>query len=224
MGGFGSGGYRWGQRRRLVENCVVLDIHVLARADLFLTHPELVVRWNDSLWGIATFDPQRRELRVVFQPGGKPIDQVIGISSVRCHLAGQRHYFQCPQCGTRATKLYLPHRATAPPQDTGNGFACRRCWGLVYESRNIQNRFHIAIRRVGRVERTLGGRPSVLGELPPKPKRMRWHTYNHLAEIYAAERRSASEELFNDYLKHFGKKSANFMRAAGSPSDKGRVR
>ena len=42
-----------------------------------------------------------------------------------------RVFLQCPQCWRRATRLYVP-TATA-------WAACRRCWGLTYQSRTQNN-------------------------------------------------------------------------------------
>jgi len=38
-----------------------------------------------------------------------------------------RLFLTCPRCGQRATRIYVPRKDT-------DG-ACRRCWGLTYESR-----------------------------------------------------------------------------------------
>lgn len=42
-----------------------------------------------------------------------------------------RAFLICPRCALRATRLYVP------TQDSW--LACRRCWGLTYESRTLQN-------------------------------------------------------------------------------------
>lgn len=42
-----------------------------------------------------------------------------------------RLFFRCPRCTRPATRLYVPCEDT--------GAACRRCWGLTYESRQERN-------------------------------------------------------------------------------------
>jgi hypothetical protein len=42
-----------------------------------------------------------------------------------------RVFLCCPRCGQRCTRLYMPL------QDSW--LACRRCWGLTYASRTLQN-------------------------------------------------------------------------------------
>jgi hypothetical protein len=42
-----------------------------------------------------------------------------------------RVFFECPRCRRRCTRLYLPL--------PDSYLACRRCWGLTYSSRTLQN-------------------------------------------------------------------------------------
>jgi len=42
-----------------------------------------------------------------------------------------RVFFRCSRCGELSTRLYLP----LPESD----FGCRRCWGLSYASKSLQN-------------------------------------------------------------------------------------
>lgn len=42
-----------------------------------------------------------------------------------------RVFFECPECRQRVTRLYAPLEASP--------LACRRCWGLTYDSRTRQN-------------------------------------------------------------------------------------
>jgi hypothetical protein len=42
-----------------------------------------------------------------------------------------RLFLRCPRCERRATRIYLPTPEAWP--------ACRRCWGLTYESRQLRN-------------------------------------------------------------------------------------
>jgi hypothetical protein len=42
-----------------------------------------------------------------------------------------RVFLHCPRCGRRCTRLYMPLE--------DSWLACRRCWGLTYASRTLQN-------------------------------------------------------------------------------------
>ena len=59
-----------------------------------------------------------------------PVHQRIALTRSRPNFGGLRWWFLCPgngqPCGRRCYKLYLPAG--------GEGFACRRCHGLVYSS------------------------------------------------------------------------------------------
>lgn len=51
----------------------------------------------------------------------------ISITETHCHYGGKRHWFNCPQCGRRASTLYCHGR-----------YVCRQCLGLHYKSQLIQ--------------------------------------------------------------------------------------
>jgi hypothetical protein len=42
-----------------------------------------------------------------------------------------RVFLRCPKCSRLATRIYVPASDTSP--------ACRRCWGLTYQSRQRRN-------------------------------------------------------------------------------------
>ena len=56
-----------------------------------------------------------------------------------------RAFLRCPRCKGRVTRLYIPSETAHP--------ACRRCWGLTYESRQQGN------------YKTSGGLPPILSPL-----------------------------------------------------------
>src|SRR5215467_12864980 len=78
----------------------------------------------------------------------KSIQQRVPIRLTACHLGGVRPWFVCPvyrngrYCGRRAAILYC----------AGELFACRRCYGLAYESQQ-QTALH---RRLGQARNILG--------------------------------------------------------------------
>lgn len=77
-------------------------------------------------------------------------------------------------------KLYLPNGA--------HRFASRRAYGLAYASQR-RSRTDVGHDRLRRLYRKLGGKYNHFEQPPPpKPKWMRWQTYDRLrAEIAAAE-------------------------------------
>jgi len=67
----------------------------------------------------------------------KEHDDKIPIISTPCRYGGRRYWFRCPwyangrYCGRRVANLYLGDEV----------FACRHCYNLTYESRNVGGRF-----------------------------------------------------------------------------------
>src|SRR5687768_14370535 len=109
-------GGRWGPRRTRVTECRA----VLRAEDLYT---ELLKDKADSV-----------------RPGAA--------GSFSCTIGGRNHtagweirqnavwtrgrvFLRCPRCMLRCTRLYLPLETSY--------LACRRCWGLTYTSRTLQN-------------------------------------------------------------------------------------
>ena len=115
------------------------------------------------------------------QTGRQPVGLV---REARKPFGGRRVFFLCPRCECRACILYL-RRGT---------WACRRCHGLAHwvEALSLRQR---RVRRLVRLRERIGQAPggAVLGPLPPKPKRMRWRTYERIAsELVELQRRHFS--------------------------------
>jgi hypothetical protein len=84
-----------------------------------------------------------------------------------------RWWWVCPATGRRVAKLYLPVG--------GARFLSRQAYGLVYASQG-EDEVARAHRRAARLHALLGSpRRSAFGATPPKPKWMRWPTYERLA-------------------------------------------
>ena len=106
---------RWGRRRTRVTECWA----VLRAEDVYtslLRGPEPVAagEHGEVAWTLG-----ERSFTVAFE-----------IRANRVWRHG-RVFLRCPQCSRRATRLYVP-TATA-------WAACRRCWGLTYQSRTQNN-------------------------------------------------------------------------------------
>jgi hypothetical protein len=84
-------------------------------------------------------------------------------------FGGHRWWFLCPRTGRRTTKLFLPNG--------GWHFWSRQTYGLGYACQR-EDRFSRLQRRAATLNRELGGQGWSTWDLPsPKPKWMRWRTY-----------------------------------------------
>lgn len=101
-------------------------------------------------------------------------EQEIVLASQPRHFGGKQWYFRCPRTGRLASVLWRPPGA--------RWFACRQAWGrrvVAYESQFLDatGRAHLGQRRVK--NRLIGNLDPDAWDWPPKPKWMRWKTYNH---------------------------------------------
>jgi hypothetical protein len=87
-------------------------------------------------------------------------------------FGGLRWWFQCPRTGRRAVKLFLPLG--------GHQFWSRHAYGLGYASQR-EDRMGCAQLQAEKIYRQLGGEGHWMDDPPPKPKWMRWRTYDRLA-------------------------------------------
>lgn len=101
---------------------------------------------------------------------GRPCAMTFGLCGLHA-TTGDQGRFLCPSCRRRVAVLYLP----------GMLAACRKCYNICYSSQ-CEDFGSRAMRRMGQIEARLGD-PGY-NDFPPKPKRMRWHTYERLWEKY----------------------------------------
>jgi hypothetical protein len=145
MGGIGSG--RWGlhSKRRVVEDCLSLDVNKLVKHGQIQTGSRVSssVTWKDCNTGEimssagAVSDTRTRitgTIRLTYT-----VPDMTSETSTRIHLTSTtlpwgkpRWWFSCPlshcghMCQRRASKLYLPPSKTL--------FGCRHCHDLTYTS------------------------------------------------------------------------------------------
>jgi hypothetical protein len=108
-----------------------------------------ILKWDDEVV-ILKSQPAAIVLISSVLPDGaaepKYLLQRVPIHRTKCHLGGERPWFNCivctsgKPCGRRAAKLYR----------VGHLFACRHCWGLVYASQQ-----EIPVRRAMRRARKI---------------------------------------------------------------------
>jgi hypothetical protein len=102
----------------------------------------------------------------------------------KCPRGGRRPWFLCEPpgryCGRRVALLY----------SGGELFACRRCYGLAYESQQ-QSEFLRGLRKAQKIRVRLGGTPNLLHPFPEKPKGMHWRSYRRIKRVYETAKRSS---------------------------------
>ena len=187
MGGFGSGRYGG---RVCVENAIRLNVDkLLSRCG---------IRRGGHVRGTYEFDFSDQDLRIDFEcriddPGhswlrlryqiydywtGEPhnIDDLICLVASHPPFGGLRWWFVCPRTNRRVRMLHLPLGARR--------FACRRAYRLVYSSQRgtAVDRAHRGQAKIK--ARLTGDCDPGEWDLPPKPKWMRWRTYQRYVDKY----------------------------------------
>jgi hypothetical protein len=109
-----------------------------------------------------------------------------------CTYGGQRAWFLCPAagCGRRVAILY-----------GGGIFACRHCYRLAYPSQR-ESADDRALRQAQNIRKRLGGTANMMEPFPPKPKGMRWRTYERLAD----QERGHTQVSLAGIVRRFGLK------------------
>jgi hypothetical protein len=175
------------QRVRL-ENGLKLDLNNLGRRGFVrrgvVTGP-IGITWTSSYWGeIASgviwanmADPSNGWFRIKIGQ----LDQRIYLATRRRHFGGRQWYFACPYTNRLASVLWKPPGA--------RDFACRQRWGpriVAYGSQFLDpdNRAHQGQAKINSRLCATGGFDPDEWKFPPKPKWMRWRTYNRAEEKF----------------------------------------
>jgi hypothetical protein len=170
----------------ICENFEAIDIRELQRRNSLRPGLCSILKWDDEVV-ILKSQPAAIVLISSVLPDGaaepKYLLQRVPIHRTKCHLGGERPWFNCivctsgKPCGRRAAKLYR----------VGHLFACRHCWGLVYASQQ-EIPVRRAMRRARKIKMRLGGSDDPLEPLPQKPRGMHRRTYERLrAQADAAD-------------------------------------
>jgi len=136
MGGRGSTRWNGYHKRLLVEECLAVDLVKVRRAGLlgdaggcsvatWTTDPRVtamgILRVGEANEAVCAL-----ELEIHLPWAEEPLTTQLRLVPFRPHLGGLRWFVECPKCGRRALKLYLPYGAAE--------VACRLCHGLVHRS------------------------------------------------------------------------------------------
>lgn len=139
MGGYGSGRWNWHSKKTVVEDCLALSISEVVGHALPRMVFEKRINWAGSIsWRrVRTgevvssvgyqllFDDDGTRLvldyKSTYRDGTQQFwNYPVSLVTTPCNYGGLRWWFECPGCGRRAGKLFIP------PQS--GQFACRR-WG-----------------------------------------------------------------------------------------------
>ena len=179
---------RPGYRVRL-ESGLKLDINWLIRRRViipgFRFDRPRSISWTESYTGdeIATaeilFDLQGQDQGYIDIKIGNLNQRIILVARPR-HFGGRQWYFICPYINRSVSVLWMPPGA--------NYFACRQRWGrqVAYASQFLDrdNRAQRGKVKINSRLCSIGGLDPDDWEFPPKPKWMRWRTYNRSEEKF----------------------------------------
>jgi hypothetical protein len=173
------------RQRVCLQDGLKLDLNQLARNGFVRFGSNTLNRgiaWTSSYWGevasgVISADMSNEHigwLRIVI--GG--LDQRITLFPRPRHFGGHQWYFVCPSTNRLASVLWKPSGATQ--------FCSRQTWGrqVAYQSQfnDPTSRAHAGKARIK--NRLISSSDPDEWDLPPKPKWMRWATYNRHERQY----------------------------------------
>jgi len=179
MGNRNSGNrWRYGTRST-TDDMRSIDVRRWAREGMLQPGYRGGWRWSRNGQEIASIGMRAEEDRVILtyrhRSGGgdwRNEEYPILVERTACHLGGSRAWFLCParECGRRVAILY-----------GGTIYACRRCHRLAYDSTR-EDAGDRTTRCADRIRARLGWEAGILNGKGPKPKGMRWRTFERLVE------------------------------------------
>lgn len=186
------------QRVRL-EDGLKLDVNKLLRDACWPRERETRLvgsEWTSSWHGLlarALITIQRDEenrgsLKILL--AGK-FEQRLDLIAEPRHFGGQQWYAICPVRGKKCSVVWLPPGATR--------FCSRQAWGKqVAYSTQFESKFDRAITARGKIkDKLIGDLDRRAWDLPPKPKWMRWQTYDRLANKYLLQEKKMDHIMAN---------------------------
>jgi hypothetical protein len=143
------------------------------------------IRWTSNFSGevanawttIEREGEDRGSIRIMLEE----LDQRLELVAQRRHFGGQQWYFLCPVTGKKCSVVWLPPGASR--------FCSRQAWGKqVAYSTQFESPFDRALTAREKVKaRLIADLDPREWNLPPKPKWMRWHTYERLSRRYVLQ-------------------------------------
>jgi len=187
------------RQRACLQDGLSLDLNRLARQGLIQSgaYSARRISWTNNYTGeqiasgFITADmsgPDEGWFRI--QIG--QLDQRINLVSCPRHFGGRQWYFLCPSTNRRASVLWKPPGARY--------FACRQRWGrqVAYASQFLSraDRAHEGQAKIKSRLCSIGGFDPDEWRFPPKPKWMRWSTYNQAVEKFDSYEAILDEDTF----------------------------
>jgi hypothetical protein len=182
MGGRGSGRYSYGGAT--ASDYQRLDVRFLQKNGYLKSSLSAYLDWRrdgetyatvkiEASRASVTLDYKRRDRDAELVPVRYPVY----LDWTRCNYGGDRAWFRCPAsgCGKRVAILYY-----------GGIFACRRCYRITYPSQR-EDYWGRALVRADKIRDRLGWESGVLNGYGPKPKWMRWQTFERLVDEHDRE-------------------------------------
>lgn len=181
MGGFGSG------RPKSVATSGRTDSRVLAASIVFGGRglgPGKPAKgsgtwtWEDGFELTLAFETwddggHIRLRHITRDRAEEEIEYTMGLETTAPHFGGLRWWFRCPSTMRRVEKLFLPLG--------GRRFLSRDAYRLRFDTKSLDPLDRMQ-RRSNRLQRKLGDYDGPSDFWPPKPKGMRWHTYDRLID------------------------------------------
>jgi len=135
MEGLGNGCSPRLQKKRVVEDCLDIDVRYLAREGLLPKSAlkTFILTWShnyletDQVMASVSHGSISLYYQQYLQGENVPRQQRIIIDNTPCHYGRQRPWFRCPNCIRRCAIIYLG----------GQGFHCRKCYQLPYRSQQV---------------------------------------------------------------------------------------
>jgi hypothetical protein len=174
------------RQRVCLESGLKLDLNKLRRQGLVCPGARqwAVIRWTNTYTGeeiangVITSNMEGKYegwLRIQLEA----LDQTITLVSKARHFGGGQWYFVCPVMNRYASVLWMPPGATR--------FCSRQSWGsrrVAYSSQFLDpdNRAHRGKAKIK--SRLIANLDPDEWDLPPKPKWMRWQTYNRYVDQF----------------------------------------
>jgi len=174
------------RERVRLEDGLKLDLSKIIREGFGPRDNEPVIfstEWTTNRGGVEAsagmiiqkHDEDRASLRMLF-PGR--FEQRLDLIAQPRHFGGRQWYFLCPTTGRKCSVVWQPPGA--------HRFCSRQAWGKqVAYATQFEAPFDRAITAREKIKsRLIGDLNRRDWELPPKPKWMRWGTYERLAGQY----------------------------------------
>jgi len=173
--------------RVCLEDGLKLDLNHLARRGFVRFGANIGahgITWTHSYWGQVArgiisaemSDPHAAWLRIQI---GESVQRITLVSRSR-NFGGRQWFFLCPATGHLATVLWKPPGAAR--------FCSRQAWGrqVAYASQFLDrdSRAHHGQSKINSRLCSIGRFDPEDWNFPPKPKWMRWKTYNRLEQKF----------------------------------------